>query len=168
MNNFFSKKLLALLIAPAYLFSFAIKADRANFSGDWSLNESKSDLGQYGSFVPRKIKVAQKNDSIIIARTSQSFTGDEVTSTEALSFDGKETETTIYGSSKKKSSSKWSDDGQTLTITYTLLLDLNGQITEIKGTETWTSSDGSKTLLQQNNSSSSFGDDATRCVYEKK
>ena len=166
MKNTF-KKLLVLFIAPAFLLSFIIKADPANFSGDWKLNETKSDLGQYGNFVPRKIKVDQKGDSIAIARTAQTFTGEEVTNTETLSFDGKETETAMFGTSRKKSSSKWSDDGQTLTITYTLFLDFNGQITEIKGTEIWTLADSGKTLLQQNNSSSSFGENATKCYYEK-
>jgi hypothetical protein len=165
MNNV--KKLLALFIAPAFLLSFNIKADRANFSGDWSLNEGKSDLGQFGNYAPRKIKVDQKNDSITISKTAPSFNGDDVTITETLSFDGKETESTVFGTSKRKASAKWSDDGQALTITYDLMLDFNGQTTEIKGTETWTLSDGGKTLLSQNNSSSSFGDIAAKGVYEK-
>jgi hypothetical protein len=166
MNNAF-KKLLALIIAPAFILSFNIKADRANFSGDWSLNEGKSELGQFGNFAPRKIKVDQKADSITISKTAPSFTGEDVTTTETLSFDGKEIENTVFGTSKRKASAKWSDDGQTLTITYNLMLDFNGQINEIKGTETWTLSDAGKTLLSQNNSSSSFGDIAAKGVYEK-
>jgi hypothetical protein len=165
MNNV--KKLFALFIAPAFLLSFNIKADRANFSGDWSLNEGKSDLGQFANYAPRKIKVEQKDDAITISKTAPSFNGDDVTITETLTFDGKETESTIFGNSKRKASAKWSDDGQTLTISYNLMLDFNGQTNEIKGTETWTLADGGKTLLSQNNSSSSFGDIAAKGVYEK-
>jgi hypothetical protein len=62
---------------------------------------------------------------------------------------------------------KWSDDGQALTISYTLLLDFNGQTTEVKGAEVWTLSDGGKTLASQNNSSSSFGDVQAKGIYEK-
>jgi hypothetical protein len=166
MNNI--KKLLVLLIAPAFLFSFNIKADRANFSGDWSLNESKSDLGQFANYAPRKIKIDQKDDAITISKTAPSFNGDDLTTTETLSFDGKETESTVFGTSKRKASAKWSDDGQTLAITYDLMLDFNGQTTEIKGTETFTLTDGGKTLTSQNNSTSSFGDIAAKGVYEKK
>ena len=63
---------------------------------------------------------------------------------------------------------KWSDGGQTFTMTYTMLLDFNGQTNEIKGVETRTLADGGKTLISQNNSTSSFGDLATKAVYEKK
>jgi hypothetical protein len=47
------------------------------------------------------------------------------------------------------------------------MLDFNGQTTEIKGTETWILSDGGKTLVSQNNYSSSFGDNNAKGVYEK-
>jgi hypothetical protein len=165
--NIFSKKLLVFLVAPVLFLSFKSLPDRANFSGEWKLNEGKSDLGQFAAFAPRTIKVDQKNDSIMISKTAPSFNGDEVTATETLSFDGKEVESTLFGTSKRKASAKWSDDGQTLTITFNIALDFNGQTTEIKGTETWTLTDGGKTLVSQNNSSSSFGDIQAKGVYEK-
>lgn len=160
-------KLLLLLIAPATFLSFDTLPDKANFSGEWKLNEGKSDLGQFAQFAPRKIKVSQTADSITISKTAPSFNGDDVTLTETLPFDGKEVESTIFGSSKRKASAKWSDDGQTLTITFNIMFDFNGQQTEVKGTETWTLGDGGKTLISQNNSSSSFGDVQAKGVYEK-
>ena len=163
----FTKTLCALLIAPAILFSFTSLPDKANFSGEWKLNEGKSDLGQFAAYAPRTIKVEQKADSIMISKTAPSFNGDQITLTETLPFDGKEVESTVFGTSKRKASAKWSDDGQTLTITYDLMLDFNGQTTEIKGTETWALADGGKTLISQNNSSSSFGDIQAKGVYEK-
>ena len=167
MKNYFLKNLFVLLLAPAFLFAITSKPDRANFSGDWKLNESKSDLGQFASFATRTIKADQKDDSISIARTAPSFNGGDFTTVETLSFDGKESESNLFGNSKKKSSAKWSEDGQSFTITYILILDFNGQTTEVNGTETWTLADGGKTLVLQNNSSSSFGDLTTKAVYEK-
>jgi len=161
------KKLATFLIAPALLFSFTSLPDKANFSGEWKLNESKSDLGQFAAFAPRKIKVEQKADAITISKTSPSFSGEDVTVSETLPFDGKEVETTIFGNSKRKATAKWSDDGQTLTITYNLVLDFNGQTNEIKGTENWVLGDGGKTLVSQNNSTSSYGDIQAKGVYEK-
>ena len=166
--NSLTKKLFGLLIAPAFLLSFNIKADRANFSGTWALNEGKSDLGQFANFAPRTIKVEQTNNAITIAKTAPGFDGNETTQTETLPFDGKEVEITVFGTSKRKASVKWSDDGQTATITFTLMLDFQGQTTEVKGTETFTLADAGKSLVSQNNSSSSFGDIAAKGVYEKK
>ena len=165
--NAISRKLSGFLIAPVILLSFTQLPDKANFSGEWKLNEGKSDLGQFAPYAPRTIKVEQKADSITITKTSAGLNGDMVTISETLPFDGKEIENTIFGSSKRKATAKWSDDGQTLTITYNLMLDLNGQSMEIKGTETWTLSDGGKTLISQNNYTSQFGDNNAKGVYEK-
>lgn len=168
MKKSFLKTLPAFLVALVLLFSFTSLPDKADFSGEWNLNKDKSDLGQFADFATRVIKADQKADNISIARTANSFDGSEVTSTEMLPFDGKETESTVFGNSKKKTTAKWSDDGQTLTMTYTIMLDFNGQTNEVKGVETWTLGDGGKTLVSQVNNSSSFGDFATKGVYEKK
>lgn len=165
MNSF--KKLLTLFIAPTLLFAFTQMPDHANFSGEWKLNETKSDLGQFAPYAPRTIKVTQTADSMTISKTAPGMNGDDVTLTETLSYDGKETKSTVFGTSTRTASAKWSDDGQSLTIAYDLMLDFNGQQTEIKGTEVWTLADEGKTLVSQNNSSSSFGDIQAKGIYEK-
>lgn len=167
MKRNFLKPIVAFLIAPIILLAFTTRPDHANFSGEWKLNEGKSDLGQFASFAVRTIKANQTNDSIAIARTSPSFNGGDYTANETLTFDGKQSESTLFGNSKKKASAKWSADGQTLIITYTLVLDFNGQTNEVSGTEKWTLADGGKTLVAENNSTSSFGDLATKAIYEK-
>jgi len=161
------KRSLGLLIVPVLCFSFSNVPDHADFTGEWKLNEAKSDLGQFAPYAPRTIKVTQTADSISITKVAPGFNGDDVTTSETLSYDGKETKSTIYGTSTRTASVKWSDDGQTLTITYELLLDFNGQQTDIKGTEVWGLSDGGKALVSQNNSSSSFGDIQAKGIYEK-
>ncbi|MBK5272231.1 MAG: hypothetical protein JJE22_14570, partial [Bacteroidia bacterium] len=50
MNLVFLKKLTAFIIAPAFVLSFTAN-DNANFSGEWKLNESKSDMGQFANIV---------------------------------------------------------------------------------------------------------------------
>jgi len=167
MNSSLTKKLLTLLLAPAFLLAFTYKMDRTDFSGEWKLNETKSDLGPIASFATRTIKVDQKDDAISIAQTRPSFNGDNVTITEVLSYDGKETETALGGNSKKKATVKWSEDGKSLVVNYVLDLDFNGQSFEVKGTETWTLSEDGKTLTIQGNSTSSQGDLSTKSVYDK-
>ncbi|HYM95373.1 MAG TPA: hypothetical protein VET23_14645 [Chitinophagaceae bacterium] len=167
MKKPFLKQLLILLAAPVFLLSFISKPGHVNFSGQWKLNEGKSDLGQFASFATRSIKTEQNDDSISIDRTAPSMNGDDFTTHETLTFDGKESESKLFGESTKKASVKWADDGQSFTITYKLLLDFNGQQNEVNGTETWSLSDDGKTLVLDNKSSSSFGDLATKSVFEK-
>jgi len=161
------KKLLTLVLFSIFLFAFTSKNYRTNFTGAWKLNESKSELGQFAQFAVRTIKADQKEESITVTRTSPSFNGDEMTISETLSYDGKETETTVFENSKRKSTAKWSDDGNTLTVKYVLLLEFNGQSMEIKGTEAWTLSADGKALTVQINSSSPQGEFSSKAVYDK-
>lgn len=167
MKRSFIRKLYFILLAPVFLFAFTSLPDKANFSGDWKLNGDKSELGQFGDYATRILKAEQKDESITIARTAAAFTGGDYTSTETLTYDGKDCESNLFGESKKKATIKWAEDGQTFKITYTLYLDINGQSMEINGTETWTLSDGGKTLTSLSNSSSSFGDNVVKAVYDK-
>jgi len=159
--------LLVFLAATTILLSFTFKPDHANFSGEWKLNEGKSELGQFANYATRLIKAEQKDESITISRTAPSFTGGDFTSTENLTYDGKESESKLAGNSTKKATAKWSDDGQSLTIKFTIMFDFNGQTTEVTGSENWTLSDNGKTLVLNTNTSSSFGDFETKGVYEK-
>lgn len=169
MKMSFLKPALALLLAPAILLAFTTKPDKANFAGEWKLNAGKSDLGQFGDFATHTIKSTQTDNNIAIARTAPSFGGGgDNTSTETLTFDGKEAESTVFGNSKRKASAKWSDDTQKLNINFVIMLDINGETNEIKGKEIWSLSDGGKTLTVETNTSSSFGDMTTKAVYEKK
>lgn len=154
-----------LLVATGILMSFTKTSYKANFSGSWSLNEGKSELGEMGRFVARKIKAEQKDDAITISKSSTTPNGDEVTNTETLTFDGKASETTVFGSSKKKSTASWSGDGNTLTIDYTIAFERNGQTTNITGTETWTLVDGKLSVHVV--STSPMGERSYTAVYDK-
>jgi len=159
------KSVFVFLLAPVILLAFTSKADKANFSGQWKLNEGKSDLGRMANFAPRNIKVEQKDDNITIARTAPSFNGDNFTSTETLTFDGKEAESKLLGNSTKKSIAKWSDDGQTLTISTTTSFERDGQTSEFKSTEIWTMKDGALSVVTSSNSPR--GESTTKAIYTK-
>jgi len=155
-----------LLIAPAIFMSFTFKADKANFSGEWKLNEGKSELGDFGArFTATAIKVEQKESDITIARTTPGFNGGEpVTTSLTLTYDGKVTESTVFGGAKRKSTAKWSDD-QTLVINHVTTFERDGQTNEFKGTETWTMKDGALSVVTV--SSSPRGETTTKAVYTK-
>ncbi|TMI74368.1 MAG: hypothetical protein E6H09_05495 [Bacteroidetes bacterium] len=162
------KKFLFFLVAPAALLvSFTSMPDHVSFTGDWKLNEGKSELGDFGArFAATAIKIDQKADAITIARTRPGRNGGDPTTTSVtLTFDGKETETTGFGNSKTKSTAKWSDDGQTFTINSTTSFERDGQTSEFKGTETWTLKDGALSIVSVN--SSPRGETTIKAVYDK-
>lgn len=144
-------------------------ATSVNFSGEWKLNESKSDLGQFGRGAARTINVTSSDDKgISIERTSTNQNGENVTRKESLTFDGKESESTGgFGNSKRKATAKWSDDGQSMIINAVVTFDRNGESMEIKQQETWKLTDNGQTLTIESTSSSSFGENTMKLVYEK-
>jgi len=169
MNISFAKKLLAALIVSAALVSFTTKADRANFSGSWALNEGKSDFGQRGArFATKTIKVEQKSDAITITRTTPSFQGgDDVTTTETLGFDGKEVQSEGFGGSVRKSALKWATDEQNFAISSTTTGERNGQSFTFSGTDTWTLADGGKSLVITSVRTTQQGEVTTKAAYDK-
>jgi hypothetical protein len=141
--------------------------DNANFSGDWTLNEQKSELGDFGARVAaKKLKVTQTADAITTDKTS-SFNGEERKTTEKITLDGKESENTVFGNSKKKSTAKWADNGQTLSVSSNTAFERNGETMEIKGTENWKLLDGGKTLSIESTSTSTRGTFTVKAMYEK-
>ena len=165
----FAKKLLAALIVSAALVSFSTKADRANFSGGWALNEGKSDFGERGArFATKAIKVEQKGDAITITKTSPSFQGgDDVTTTETLGFDGKEVQSEGFGGSVRKSALKWATDEQSFSISSTTTGERNGQSFTFTGTDSWTLGDGGKSLLVTSVRTTQQGEVTTKAAYDK-
>ena len=164
MKKLIERALHSFLIPALFLLSFTKMPDRANFSGDWKLNESKSELGEFSGFVPRSLKVEQKENAITITRTTPGFNGgDPVTTTVTLTYDGKITESEGFGGSKRKSTAKWSDDGSTLTVNNTITFERDGQTNEFKSTETWTTKDGQLSIVTHSNSPR--GEFTTKAIY---
>ena len=157
---------LFLTVTMFTLVSTGAFAGNADFSGDWKLNESKSNLGQFNR-AAKTMKIQGNVESIAIQRVSTNRAGEAVTTDEKLTFDDKETESTVFGNSKKKSKAKWSDDGKKLTVKSVIVFDRNGEKMEIKTTEVWTLSDDGKTLTIESTSESPQGSNTTKMVYDK-
>ena len=76
----------SLLVVPAN----AMAAKKANFTGEWALNESKSELGEGRMYSPVKMTVQQEGNSITLERTRTGRDGEERSSKEVLTLDGEE------------------------------------------------------------------------------
>lgn len=165
----FSLKTSLLLAAIVVFTSASVILPPPNFAGEWKLNESKSEMGQFGRAAAKKIKVESMDaQSISYDRTTTNQAGEDVVRKEKLSFDGKETESTYaggFGNAKRKASAKITDDA--LIIDATTNFDRDGQTIEIKTKETWKLSDGGNTLTIESASTSSFGENTMKLVYEK-
>ncbi len=168
MINFSGKFRFMLLIFSMIAGSaLSVNAQRASFSGDWKLDESKSELGEFGGRAARTVKADQKDNAITVTRTTPGFNGgDPITTTVTVTFDGKVAESEGFGGAKRKSTAKWSDDGKTLTISSTMVLERDGQSFEIKSTENWTmTKEGWLSIVT--NGSSPRGEYTLKAVYTK-
>lgn len=162
------RKITSLAIVVTLACSFTVaRVYQANFSGSWTLNEGKSELGQFGRASASKIVVDQKADNIVITRTSTGMDGAVSDATETM-VEGKESESTVFnGAGKKKSVLKWADDKNTFLISSNIAIDRGGQSMEFKTGETWSLSADGKTLTLSNAISSPQGDITTKAVYDK-
>jgi hypothetical protein len=176
----------------------SMAAVRANFTGEWKLNESKSELvglfpqytqGLYFSAVLSKservgqfplcifgggdrlrsktMKIAGHADFLTVDVASSSADGALVTRQEKLFFDGKEREATFVGSPREKSTARWSDDGQTMTVNSVRSFDTNGEKADFKVTEVWKLINDGKSIAVQVNSRSISGEHTMKLVYDK-
>lgn len=133
---------------------------QTDFSGTWTLNTSKSKLGER-SFAPQTMVIVQKGNEISI-ETHREFQGQERVRTNKYTLDGKECVNPGFRDSEVKSTAVWSGDKKSLTITSKFEMQ-NGEMT-MKAVYKM---DG-KNLVVESSSSSSFGDRSETQVYDKK
>jgi len=152
------KKLFLVLIAvlcSATLFA------QTDFSGTWMLNSSKSKLGEQFSMAPKSIIVSQQNNDISVEKHSE-FQGNEFTSTDKYTLDGKECVNKGFRDVEKKSKVVWSADKKSLTVTSKIPM----QGETMTNSEIFSMNNGSMTI--QSKASSSYGDLEETQVYDKK
>jgi len=144
--------------------SFAQK--RVDFSGKWTLNEDKSDLGEGRFFAASKLAITQDKKSITLERTRAGRDGEERTSSETITLDGKENVTETENR-KTNSVATWSDDKSSLIIKSNIEINRQGEIMEMTRTETLSLGEDGKALKIKSDSSSSRGDRSVSLVYDK-
>jgi len=139
---------------------------KVNFSGEWSFNESKSDMGEGRFPATSKLTIKQEGNNITIERLRTGRDGQEMTSTEELTLDGRERESDT-GRGKRKSAVTWSENGNSLTIKTSIVFDRNGETMDMKSVELWKLTDGGKILSIESSSSTPMGERKATLVYDK-
>jgi hypothetical protein len=159
-----------ILVGLFILFFVQVSAQNGtlNFSGNWTLNESKSKFGDSQFRMAASIlTVKQEGNNISIDRTLNSPDGQEMKMTGKYTLDGKECENAGFMESKTKSTVKWSADNKSITIASSTLFNMNGDNMEMKATETWTL-DGDRILKIETSNTMPDGEIKTSLVYDKK
>lgn len=147
------KKLVFLL--SAIFFSSMLFA-QTDFSGTWTLNTSKSKLGER-SFAPKSVVIVQKGNEMSVESHNE-FQGQERVRNSKYTLDGKECVNPGFRDSEIKSTAVWSGDKKSLTITSKFETQ-NGEMT-LKAVYKM---DGGNLVIEN-----SFGDRSTTQVFDKK
>jgi len=132
---------------------------KPNFSGEWKLNSSKSDFGQFPGPSAMSRKITHQDPSLKVATKMSGPNGDfEFES--SYTTDGKEC-TNQFGPNPMKSTLKWDAD--------TLIFNTKGQFgdNEVTIQDKWDVSEDGKTLTVRRRFSSSQGEAEQKLVFEK-
>ncbi len=161
------------ILAFAVIIGFIVPATvnaqaKANFSGSWVFNASKSDQpqggGQRAGFGGGDIVARQEGNTLTVERTRTTQDGQTVTMTMKYDLTGKETVNTgMGGRGESKSVATWSADGKSLTITTSRTFNDRTMTTK----ETWTLT-APNSLTISTTMSTPNGEVTIKRVYDKK
>jgi hypothetical protein len=169
--------ILAFLAMP---YSTYAQGGKANFTGSWTYNAEKSNMGQppqgqgqppqgqgqgqgqrMGGFGGGNLAVKQEANLLTVDRTRTGQDGQPTTTTEKYTLDGKESVNT-NARGESKSTAVWSADGKSLTIKTTRSFNGNDMTT----TAAWTIDGAALVITSTMNTPN--GERTTKTVYDKK
>jgi hypothetical protein len=138
-----------------------------NFSGNWAINESKSNFGDAPfRMAASLLAVKQEGNNLSIDRTVSGPDGQEMKMSGKYTLDGKENENPGIMDMKTKSTVTWASDKKSFTFASTTFFNMNGDSMEMKSSEIW-KLEGNNLKIEATNSMPD-GEMKTSLVYEKK
>jgi hypothetical protein len=156
-----------LLIIPLLTSSTLPMGKKANFSGTWILNETKSDFGEYGRMMAsEKIVIMHKGKKLTMERHATSPEGESYTYTENYTLDGKECVNSPAPEFKKTSTAGISEDKKGLVINSTLELSFEEMEMKILTVENFSLQEDGKVMVIKSTASTDYGDMAVSLVYD--
>lgn len=139
---------------------------KTDFSGNWKLNESKSQLGDGpGRRGASSLVIKQDATGMSMERTSTRQNGETMTFTEKYTFDGKTCDNST-GIRQKSSTVAWSADNKEMTISSVTTFERDGNKMEMKSKELYKLSADKQSLTIEVSGSSPRGDYNTTLVYD--
>ena len=151
----------AIFFFSILLFASLLTMAQIDFSGNWKINNSKSTLNADFSMAPNELVIKQ-SDSIITIERHASFQGENITFTDKIYLDGKESINNGWMDSKKKSVASWSADKASLKISTKIPMD-GGD--EMSLTETYQLEGAMLKIVTK--ASSSWGENSETYLFDK-
>ena len=111
-------KNIVLVIALALLTSTGF-SQKVNFSGTWTLNEAKSELGDHFSLAPNTMVLDHSKKSIDVEKSGE-MQGQEYTSNDHFTLDGEKCENPGWMDGIKTSTATWDKKTKVLKISTTI------------------------------------------------
>lgn len=102
INQFLTSMKNFAFVLAFVLFSSVAIGQKVNYSGEWKLNDSKSELGYDFSMAPASLTVAHSKKTLDL-KTVNVWDGQEIASESHFTLDGKECENVGFGESVTKS-----------------------------------------------------------------
>ena len=172
--------ILGMLLCAAIVQAQESKVD---FSGEWTLNADKSDMGGPGGGRSggrggdraagrggfgggtMKMIVTQKEDVLSVETFRLNRDGEETSTVTVYNLNGEKT-TSSTERSTTTSTAKWSEDGTTIIITSSREMSRGDQSFTMETVEKWKLDNG--TLVIESTRNTQRGDSTTKRVYDKK
>ncbi len=160
-----TKTIFIALILLFFLPAFTIYAQKADFSGKWTLNKEKTNLTDNQLFLS-KITIQHKSDSLLTTRVYENGNGEEYPFEENLSLDGKECKIVIFDMPRTSKATRSDTDGSVM-IESTTTFNGNNGAEDVTAKETWkVDNEGQMLTLEFNNKMS--GNETTGTYYYNK
>lgn len=161
---------MAGVAALVFAFSLAAASAKADFSGTWTLDKTKSE-GLPASIKDQVLVVKQDGDKLSIDSKLTTETGEQNT-TDAYMLDGKPADFTQKGpggaEGKGKRTAKWSADGNGLDVKEEVTFETPNGSLALDVTRKWTLSADGKTLTVEMSIASAMGSQQMKRVFVKK
>ncbi len=149
------------IVLALVLFSSVAICQKVNYSGEWKLNESKSELGYDFSMAPASVSVDHTKKTLDL-KTTNVWEGQEIVSESHFTLDGKEFTNIGFGDSETVS--KAVADKKTKAITIVTNGDSEG-IGEWTSTQVMSIKDGNLVLAFE--AASDMGELVETYVFDK-
>ena len=139
-----------------------------DFSGDWTFNEGKSELGNAGTgMVPYRMKANQDGEILFVKKYNIVEWGNDQISDEEINLEGEEMISQFWNS-PRVSKTSWNETTGSLKITSTITFSRGGNTTEMKSSEEWLMAEDGNTLSIHQESTGFRGNQiSTNLIYEK-
>ena len=160
-------KKMSIPVISFFLFSIMAFAysGNVNFSGEWKLDKEKTELSESPLFLS-KIKITQKEDSVLTTRTYTNQYGEQYPFDEEITVDGEEREIVIY-EMKRRTAALWSEDGKGLLISSKTKYYGDSGEEEFSVEETWSLVEKGTILSIDYTTNSVYGTNTGTYFYKK-